>query len=202
MRQILHSLFVLAAVLPAAAQAAYLNYANMTVGLPAGAPVFSQQVLFNVIDAPSADASEHHDNSTHIFYSDGPSVSLDFDLQASYAISAVHFWNNHFEAQDVDDLDLFFYDAGHHLVRSVLNIQPALGGTGSTPGPSEVFPQHFALQAAPVRYVHVVLAGSNGVLDFNNIGFTGELVSSVPEPGSMAMLLAGVVAVAGAVRRR
>ena len=43
-----------------------------------------------------------------------------------------------------------------------------------------------------VRFVNIVLSGSNGEVDFNNIGFTGE-VSVIPEPTSALLLALGLV---------
>jgi len=43
--------------------------------------------------------------------------------------------------------------------------------------------------------VNALLSGSNGQVDFNNMGFTGE-VSPVPEPGTALLLGFGLLGLA------
>ncbi|NNL67547.1 MAG: PEP-CTERM sorting domain-containing protein, partial [Myxococcales bacterium] len=51
-----------------------------------------------------------------------------------------------------------------------------------------------------VRFVNAVLSGSNGQVDFNNLGFTGEV--SVPEPATALLLLVGLLSIAAQRRTR
>ena len=75
----------------------------------------------------------------------------------------------------------------------MLDVTPALG---VNPNRAE----DFVIQVlSAVRFVNVVLSGTNGEVDFQNIGFT----AAVPEPGSFSiafLLAAGWVA--GDRRRR
>ncbi len=159
----------------------YLNDQNIAVSLGSSmaAEPFANQTtaisLANVIDAPSADAAENHISpTTHVWVSGGP-LELDFDFGVEYELTTLHFWNYHGEAFDVDNIDLTFFDASMSFVGELLNIEPALGGGGSNP----VFAEDFALSLpSNVRFVNVLLTGTNGEVDFNNIGFT-----AIPEPG-------------------
>lgn len=143
------------------------------------------QSLASIIDAPTAGSSEFHRQSTHIWVSGKP-LEIEFNLKSDYDLKTFHFWNYHGETWDVDDIDLRFYDASRNLVGSLLNIAPALGnatGFDSTP----IFAQNFAINFSDVRYVNATLSGSNGEIDFNNIGFSG--VVAVPEPSSSGLAI-------------
>jgi len=205
---ILHSSSLLAAgafalalvARPAQAAPIYLNFQNISVALGASmaAEPFANQTtatsLANVIDAPSADAAEEHTQPAHVWVSGG-SLELDFDFGLEYDLTTLHFWNYFGEAYDVDDVDLTFFDADMTPVGQLLDVMPALGGGGSNPIYAEDYELAFP---SKVRFVNVVLSGSNGEVDFNNIGFTGEV--SVPEPAA-ALLLASV-GLSGLARRR
>jgi hypothetical protein len=63
-----------------------------------------------------------------------------------------------------------------------------------------------------VQFVNAVLSGSNNQVDFNNIGFTGELsnpngdpngngTTPIPEPGTLTLMLLGA-SVLGAMKIR
>ena len=61
--------------------------------------------LANVIDAPSADASENHISpTTHVWVSGG-SLELDFDFGVEYDLTELHFWNYFTEQFGVDTID-------------------------------------------------------------------------------------------------
>lgn len=182
----------------------YLNDANITVALGASmaAEPFSNRSasdsLASIIDAPNAAASELHLQSTHVWVSGGP-LELDFDFGMEYDLTTFHFWNYHSEGFDVDDIDLMFFDASMTLVGTVEDVMPALGnttGSDSTP----IFAEDLALNfPAKVRFVNAVLSGSNGQVDYNNMGFTGSV--TVPEPGSLALVLLGVTLLAASRTR-
>lgn len=150
-----------------------------------------------VIDAPSADAEEFHSQQTHIWYTFAPGGGLElrFDLGQSYDISTLHFWNYNGEAYDVDQIDFSFFDAANTSVGG-LTINPALGSPGG------IEAEDISL-AAPlnVRYVTAFLTGTNGQVDFQNMGFTAE-VSAVPEPAAWAMMIAGLGFAGAGLRRR
>lgn len=114
-----------------------------------------------------------------------------FDLKAEYDLTTLHFWNYHTESHDVDNIDFKFYDASNNLVGDLLNVTPELGGSArsdSTP----IFAQDYNLSfPSKVHYINAVLSGTNGQVDFNNIGFTGS-ISPIPEPETYAMFLAGL----------
>ena len=187
---------------PTMAQSVYLNRDNITVAVGPGTSAGSFNNTFangatieKVIDAPSATASEIHDQQTHIWFtasSIGGGLQLLFDLQVSYNIGTLHFWNYDGEGFDVDNVMFTFFDSANLQVGS-LSVSPALG---STPA---IFAQDIPL-AAPlnVRYVTAFLTGSNGQVDFQNIGFTAV----VPEPTVLATLPLGFAVAVLAARRR
>lgn len=194
----------------AAAAPVYLNDTNITVALGPGmaAEPFANRTtaasLASVIDAPTASSGELHLQSTHVWVSGG-SLTLVFDLGIEYDLSAVHFWNYHSEAYDVDNVAFTFFSGSNSNVGS-LSFSPLLGnstGSDSTP----IFAESRTL-AFPtnVRYVTAVLTGTNNEVDFNNIGFTAEVSvpnpNPTPVPEPTTMLLAGVALTVGARRMR
>ena len=158
--------------------------------------------LANVIDAPTAGAAENHISpTTHVWVSGGP-LELDFDFGAEYDLGLLHFWNYYGESYDVDNIDFTFFDASKNLVGSLLGVSPALGGGGSNP----IYAEDYALNfPSNVQYVNAVLTGSNGQVDFNNIGFTAELSPptnpSVPDLGNPIVLLVLSLMSFGLMRR-
>lgn len=195
----------LTSALPAQAQIVYLNQDNISVSIGAGtsAGTFNNTfaggaTITKVIDAPTAESAEFHNQGTHIWYtanSVGGGLELLFDFGQAYDIQTLHFWNYDGEAFDVDNVSFKFFDAGNQPV-GALDVQPALG---SSPA---IFAQDIEL-AAPlnVRYVSAFLTGSNAQVDFQNIGFTA--VASVPEPDALALLgLGGLTLAATWLPRR
>ena len=210
------SAFVIAAVAVggfvgvASAAPVYLNVSNITVAVGPGTSPGSFNNTFNngqtiekVIDAPSADATEIHTQTTHIWFTAdavGGGLELLFDFQQEYDISTLHFWNYDGETYDVDNVDFTFFNGANTQV-GALSIQPALGASPA------IFAEDIVL-AAPlnVRYVTAFLTGTNRQVDFQNIGFTAEVsqpvTTPVPLPAGIA-LLAGAFGVLGVfVRRR
>lgn len=155
----------------------YLNNTNISVALGASmAPEpFANRTtaasLASVIDAPTAASAENHEQSTHVWVSGGP-LELDFDLRAEYDLQVLHVWNYFGEGFDVDNIDFTFYDASRTLVGTLLGVAPALGGAGGNPIFAEDIPLSFP---SKVQFVNAVLTGSNGEVDFNNIGFTADI---------------------------
>jgi hypothetical protein len=158
----------------------YLNNQNMSVALgPTMSPnPFKNRStvdsLASIIDVPSATESELHNQSTHVWVSNG-ALELSFDLRDNYDLTALHFWNYHSEDYDVDNIDFKFYDSNNNLVGVLPNYTPTVGG--STPSDSTpIFAQTFPLSfPSKVRYVNALLSGSNEQVDFNNLGFTGKI---------------------------
>jgi len=77
----------------------------------------------------------------------------------------------------------------------------ALGGAGGNP----IFAEDYALSfPSNVQFVTALLTGSNGQVDFNNIGFTGEVSdpSAAPEPATLALFGVGLAGLAVIRRRR
>lgn len=183
----------------------YLNSSNSTVEVgPGTSPgsfnnTFSGgQTIEKVIDAPSADAEEFHNQTTHIWFTAnelGGGLELLFDFGEGFDIAALHFWNYTSEDFDVDNIDFTFFDESNTQVGS-LSILPALG---SSPG---IRAEDIPL-AAPlnVQFVTAFLTGSNRQVDFQNIGFTGE-TSVIPEPGTGILLGTGLLGLALRKRRR
>lgn len=193
-----------AAGAPALAQSVYLNIDNIDVQVGPGTSPGSFNNTFangatisKVIDAPTATAAEFHNQSTHIWYTatEAGELELLFDFRTAYDISTLHFWNYDGESYDVDDVSFTFYDSANREVGAI-SVTPALG---SSPA---IYAQDIAL-AAPlnVRYVTARLGGSNGQVDFQNIGFTAT-VSTVPEPAAVATLPLGLALLYLATRRR
>lgn len=162
------------------AQAVYLNESNMTVQLGASmsAEPFANRTtaesLANMIDLPDASATEHHTQPSHVWVSGG-TLETDFDLLVDYDLTTLHFWNYFTEGYDVDNIDLRFYNASNTLIASQLGIAPAT--SAGNPIAAEDIP--LTADAKNVRYINAVFSGTNGQVDFNNIGFTGELSSIV-----------------------
>jgi hypothetical protein len=186
----------------------YLNNSNITVALGSSmaaepfANLSTALSLANVIDAPSASASELHISpTTHVWVSGGP-LELDFDFGTEYDLSMLHFWNYYGEGFDVDNIDFTFFDSSKNLVGSLLGVAPALGGAGGNP----IFAEDYSLSfPSNVQFVNAVLTGSNGQVDFNNIGFTAELSiptsPSVPDSANTLSLLLASMLSFGLVRR-
>ncbi len=180
----------------------YLNIDNISVSVGTGTSpgtfnnTFSNgQTIDKVIDAPSADAEEFHNQTTHIWFTAdqiGGGLELVFDLGIAYDITTLHFWNYTSEDFDVDNIVFDFFN-DDSLVGS-LEIQPALG---TSPG---ITAQDIMLDA-PLNVTSVVafLTGSNAEVDFQNIGFTAT-VSQVPLPAGI-WLLASALAGIGFLRR-
>jgi hypothetical protein len=195
--------------IPTAANAAYLNQQNTTIKL---GPSMAQNPFENrsaidslasIIDAPSAIATEFHNQSTHVWVSGGL-LELVFDFQAEYDLTKLHFWNYHSENFDVDEIDFKFYDANNSLVGTLLGVTPALGGSTGNDSTPIVAQDYSLLFPSKARYVNAVLSGSNGEVDFNNIGFTGtpsNPPTSVPEASTSAGLIPGILLMAAMLKR-
>ncbi len=197
---------VVLTVMSGAASAApiYLNAdSGITVAVGAGTSPGSfnntfagGQTIDKVIDAASATASEDHTQTTHIWFtanSLGGGLELLFDFQQEYDVSTLHIWNYFGEGYDVDNIDFTFYNGSNAQV-GALSVQPALGSNG-TQGP--IYAEDIALNAPlNVRYVSAFLTGTNGSIDFQNIGFTAEVSQpvsgQVPLPAGLPLLLAGL----------
>ena len=187
----------------------YLNVDNISVAVGANTSPGTFNNTFNggqtidkVIDAPSADAEEFHNQTTHIWYTAdevGGGLELLFDFGQEYDISTLHFWNYISEDYDVDNIDFTFYNQSNVQVGS-LSVQPDLG---TSPG---ITAQDIVL-AAPlnVRYVIAFLTGSNRQVDFQNIGFTAEVsvpVGEVPLPAGLFLMGPGLAGLAALSRKK
>ncbi|QDV45140.1 hypothetical protein Enr13x_50140 [Stieleria neptunia] len=176
------------------AELVFLNNSNASVALGASmdAEPFANRStadsLASMMDLPTADATEFHNQSTHVWVSGGM-LEVDFDLGVEYDLTSFHLWNYVTETYDVDRVDLRFLNASATQVGDFSVINPAFGNTQG----SEAFPivgETIAIgDPKNVRFVNAVFSGTNNQVDFNNVGFTGQL-SAVPEPGTVAMLAA------------
>lgn len=185
----------------ATAATVYLNEDLISVAVGPGTSPGTFQNTFNngqtinkVIDAPSADAEEFHNQTTHIWFTAhtiGGGLELLFDFNKEYDISTLHFWNYTSEDFDVDDIAFSFYNNLSSLVGS-LSVQP---GLGSSPG---IMAQDIGLPAPlNVRYVTAFLSGTNGQVDFQNIGFTAiesevQNPAPIPLPAGFPLILSGL----------
>ncbi|NNU14878.1 PEP-CTERM sorting domain-containing protein [Parvularcula sp. ZS-1/3] len=190
------------ALAPSAQAATYLNIDNISVSVGAGTTATTSNNTFNngqtidkVIDAPSADAEEFHNQTTHIWFSGG-GLELEFDFFIEYDISTLHFWNYNGEGFDVDNIDFTFYD-GNNVEVGQLSIMPDLGSPGGITAQDIDLPAPLG-----VRYVTAFLTGSNGQVDFQNLGFTADVTPPDPIPVPAAGVLMASILGAGAVRRK
>lgn len=165
----------------------YLNQENMSVEVGLGTSPGSFNNTFNggssinkVIDAPSADTEEFHSQTSHVWFTaeeTGGGLELLFKFDQQYDISTLHFWNYTSENFDVDGIDFSFFDGLGDQV-GMLSVSPALG---SSPGiRAEDIPLSAPLN---VQSVTTFLSGSNGQVDFQNIGFSAD--QSVLQPPSV-----------------
>lgn len=172
----------------------YLNKDNIEVKVGDGTSAGTFNNTFNggqtiqkVIDAPTSDAEEFHTQTTHIWFTAdeiGGGLSLEFDFKQAYDITTLHFWNYTAENFDVDNIDFTFYGTNKQK-QGELSIMPALG---TSPG---ITAQNIVLDAPlNVQYVIAFLTGSNGQVDFQNIGFTADISqpSAVPIPAAFWLL--------------
>lgn len=197
----------------AGASSVYLNQDNISVAVGPGTGAGTSNNTFTrgfgiekVIDAPSADAEEFHNQDTHIWYTfDDPTSGLEliFDFFVSYDIETLHFWNYTGESFDVDEVVFTFFDA----VGSEIGIETVNPALGTSPG---IRAQDIPL-ASPLntRSVSAFLTGTNGQVDFQNIGFTARIsdpdldpTAPVPLPAAGWMLLAGFGSLLAARRLR
>jgi hypothetical protein len=166
--------------------AVYLNDdAGVTVAVGPGSSggfvnVPEAQSLANIIDLDAASDPDFHSQTSHVWWSGGP-LELVFNLQTAYDLTTLHFWNYFGEAFDVDSLFLRFLDPSGAVLGNQ-DVLPALGGPGT---PNEmILAEDIVLTAPPgVQFVVAFLTATNNQLDFNNMGFTGDLSSSEPGPG-------------------
>lgn len=197
----------------------YLNYTNTTVTVGANttpgswnntvsASIYStlEEALIKVIDAPSADATEVHSQPTHIWYTTQPGggLELQFAFDQEYDINTLHIWNyDGGDTWDVDSIHFTFFNKDN-VLQGARSIDPLPPGN-----PGAIAAQDFVL-AAPlnVQYVTAFLGTTNGEIDFQNIGFTAEVSvpvdsdpTSVPEPGTFALLAVGMLGLLARGRR-
>ncbi|WP_425091878.1 VPLPA-CTERM sorting domain-containing protein [Tropicimonas sp. S265A] len=185
----------------------YLNIDNMSVSVGSGTGPGSSNNTFNggqtidkVIDAPSATASEDHTQTTHIWYTfSNPSDGLEliFDFGVSYDITTLHFWNYAFDNFSVDKVEFSFFNSVDQLIGQE-TIMPTPSGSESN-----ITAQDYAL-VSPLntKSVKAFLTGTNGQVDFQNIGFTATVSDPdldpdpnpnvVPLPASAFLLLGGL----------
>ena len=184
------------------AQALYLNYLNMTVALgPSMAPepfvnTTTAVALANAIDAPSADAGEIHISpDTHVWINSAP-LELVFTFNDDYDLETLHFWNYFTEQYDVDNINFEFRNAASAVV-GAFDFAPDTGT--SAPETAQDYGLSFPER---VRSVTAIFTGTNGEVDFNNIGFTASVSAPVPVPAAGGLLAAGLVGLAAVRRRR
>lgn len=184
----------------------YLNISNISVAVGAGTSAGSFNNTFangggidKVIDAPSADAEEFHNQTTHLWFTaaqPGGGLELRFDFGIQYNIGTLHFWNYNDESFDVDNVQFSFFNGSNSFV-GALSVPPALGSNPAIRAEDIVL-------AAPlgVRYVTAFLTGTNRQVDFQNIGFTAEVSPAIPEPGTMALMVLGLLGVVTGIKAK
>lgn len=131
----------------------------------------------------------------------------EFSFTAPQTLGEFHLWNhrsniiaaNSFYA--VTQFDLIFKDASGGVLASVLNV-PAVGGLGTGAVQSFSFPQ-----VSNVSTVRFVIDANSTPPGHGGVNYTGVAevafgVGVVPEPGTWALLAAGLALVGGVARRR
>ena len=157
----------------------YLNIDNINVSLGPTMDVepfrnvSTANSLRNIIDAPSPEAEETHNQQSHVWFT-GEELVLEFDFGAEYELTELHFWNYHTEQYDVDLVEFFFFDANDELV-GWLDFTPDIGV-----GVVQRAQDYTLNFPSRIQYVTAALSGSNSEVDFNNIGFTGNLGEDDP----------------------
>lgn len=141
----------------------YLKAPEITVTLEQP-DALKESSLASVIDAASPTVFDRHTTSSHV-WAEGETIFY-FDLQADYELNAIHFWNFNEEGFDVDAIQFLFYDSSETLI-SQISVEPQIGF-------EDILAEDFAVDVDNVRYVRAILTGSNGQVEFQNIGFSGE----------------------------
>jgi len=222
MKTVVINIWLLASgLLAASANAVYLNVDNIDVEIGPNSTYTSSNNTFSggatidkVIDAPSADAAEFHNQTTHNWFSGG-NLELLFDFRTQYDLTTLHFWNYTGEGFDVDNIEFTFFDSSNALQGS-LSVTPALGNPGGILAEDIVL-----LAPLDVQFVTAVLSGSNGEVDFQNLGFTASLstdrcltnpndpicfnnppTAGVPEPETIGLFVLAFVGLNLARRRK
>ena len=211
--------FAMTGVTSAVAVPIYLNNTNSTVAVGPNTSVGSFNNTFSggntiekAMDAPSATATEFHNQSTHIWFTAaniGGGLELLIDFGQEYDINTLHFWNYTGESFDVDNINFTFFNNANAQV-GALSLMPALG---SSPG---ILAEDLVLPAPlNVQFVTAFLTGDNGQVDFQNLGFTGDVspvqtpppappppVQGVPEPNVLVLFGTALLGLAAVRRRR
>lgn len=180
----------------------YLNQENIDVSVGSGTSLgtfnntfLNGQTILKVIDAPSAEAAEYHNQTTHVWFTAseiGGGLELVFDFGQIYNISTLHFWNYTGEDYDVDNIDFQFFDSEMDLLGN-LSISPSLG---TSPG---ILAEDIELSAPiNIQYVTAFLTGSNGEVDFQNMGFTA---TPVPVPAAIWLFGSALFPLISVLRR-
>lgn len=191
--------------LPAAASTYLNDDAGVTAQLGAsmGTNVFQNvsdsQSLANMIDLDSPGQSDLHSQSSHVYYVDSATpLEVDFDLGAEYDLVTLHFWNYWLETYSTDLIDFILGDGQGQQVAAPSFVPDEGVNTGES-----IAPAHSPFAYGGVRYVNARFSGTNGNVDFNNIGWTGSLSAAtpVPLPPTGWALLAGLGVLAWRARR-
>jgi hypothetical protein len=133
----------------------------------------------------------------------------EFGFASEQTLGQFHLWNHRSNViasnphYAVTQFDLIFKDASGAVIGQVLD-QPAVGGLGT--GAAQSF--SFAAVSG-VRSVRFVIDANSTPPGFAGANYTGVAevafgapLPAIPEPGTVAMLLAGLAAVGGVARRR
>ena len=151
----------------------YLKAPEITVELLH--PSEENEILIeNAINAESANTIEIHNRQTHVEAPGESRIALRFDLQNTYNIKTVHFWNFWDEASNwnVDEMTLTFIDLSEANIGEVI----------LTPhdGYEDIAAEDFPVDFRGVHYIEVDLRSNVNRLEFMNIGFTGVPVDALP----------------------
>ncbi len=172
-----------------------INQSGLSAGFTSGVTNFDTYIASN----PTSTANDVNgwDSPSNPIYP----ITIGFDMGAVYSLSRLALWNDA-SGSTADTQNFKVYTAsnaaftGATLVGSFTNPQ-GVGGGGQDP--ATVF--NLALTSA--RYVELQIDSNYG----NSVATVGEVAfatngTSVPEPATLALTLAGVAAVAGIRRRR
>lgn len=130
------------------------------------------------------------------------SATVTYDLGSSIGIDKLALWNDEFSG--IGSLDLFVSNDGMNFSSLALDLTPT-----NNPMNADYVADVFSFGAVSARYIRFAMSGCPQADPGNfpscaigEVAFSAADVGMVPEPGTYALMLAGLLAVGVACRRR